>query len=876
VRTLPLRVPITPGESLDSWLEALARRNGLTIGRLLPSLGWQAPHFFSRLMVNVPAPVLRGIEHQAGLPLGRLDEAVLDRYLPVMPARRVGSRYCPGCLAASGGRWLLAWHLPWVFACTHHRILLCDTCPGCGHVPRVRYGVAGLNPAGSCPAAQGGSTSRYCATDLRAAPRRLAPRGPMMAAQHWINTILGIGDNATPVSAQHVIDLEVVARWALRRCSAGDFASFGDHVHRAWQETSPRPDGRLSLAGPFPPASAPLTGAAATITYTILTGDDEVAIARIRALLGQWRGAKIPVRPRGMATQRWTQLSGQARARFLRTTDPSLPPIQRIRHRSGTPLACLPCDGTQALAARARHIPQALWPGWTIRLMPAKESLDGPFRSTIAACLLLPGNPVPGVGQALTELHAHRSQPALNGVLRPLVARGYESVLSAISYLAAYLDTHSAPIDYQRRRDLIPPEVITEAEWQDLCGRAGAHPGRPRAHPGDTRRLLDARRYLYHLLTGADLHDPRHQLAFRTALDHNRYYEFTDPMTAPLRAALRHYASQMLDRLGMDEPVTWEPPPDCCSQLVLPGRDPADIDPQALHQLVVLQNLPVGQAARQLGTTTYHVRFTLESVPRPGRQWGRSTPPSAWMVRQQASQLLTREFFEHEYLKAGKRLRQLADETGFTRPLVTAHAHKAGIPLTHGPTPAEIDKDWLIEQYRNRRRPYADIAAELDVAVMTVYEAARRYGITSRAPGVQSFSEMITKLDKGTPRNIRRAVEGGWQGWHRLRRFQIAMTFPTIEAAAASLGAHQSTLVHQFRRLERDIGATLYYPATPRQAMRPTRRGAALLRALDRPEVRALLHAQAPDPAAKTRATPRPRRSQPREDLRPGRGTLSR
>ncbi len=48
---------------------------------------------------------------------------------------------------------------------------------------------------------------------------------------------------------------------------------------------------------------------------------------------------------------------------------------------------------------------------------------------------------------------------------------------------------------------------------------------------------MNARRYLYHLLTGADLHDPRHELAFRTGLDHSRYYEFSDPMTVPLRAA---------------------------------------------------------------------------------------------------------------------------------------------------------------------------------------------------------------------------------------------------------------------------------------------------------------------------------------------------
>jgi hypothetical protein len=66
VRTLPLRVAVASGESLDSWLEALARRNGLTITELLPSVGWQAPRWFGRLVMNVPAPVLREIEHQTG------------------------------------------------------------------------------------------------------------------------------------------------------------------------------------------------------------------------------------------------------------------------------------------------------------------------------------------------------------------------------------------------------------------------------------------------------------------------------------------------------------------------------------------------------------------------------------------------------------------------------------------------------------------------------------------------------------------------------------------------------------------------------------------------------------------------------------------
>ncbi|MGC5343468.1 TniQ family protein [Streptomyces sp. DT24] len=58
--------------------------------------------------------------------------------------RHKGSRYCPTCLAESGGRWLSSWRSPWSFACTRRSRLLIDTCPGCGHRPHP----SGRHPAG--------------------------------------------------------------------------------------------------------------------------------------------------------------------------------------------------------------------------------------------------------------------------------------------------------------------------------------------------------------------------------------------------------------------------------------------------------------------------------------------------------------------------------------------------------------------------------------------------------------------------------------------------------------------------------------------------------------------------------------------------------
>ena len=117
-RTLPIRVPIIPGESLDSWLETLARRNSLTVRELLQELGWPVPRTRFSLVQDIPAEILRRMERQCGLPSGRLDHAVLDQFLPLGWARDSGSRYCPDCLSERDGRWLLAWRLSWTFACS--------------------------------------------------------------------------------------------------------------------------------------------------------------------------------------------------------------------------------------------------------------------------------------------------------------------------------------------------------------------------------------------------------------------------------------------------------------------------------------------------------------------------------------------------------------------------------------------------------------------------------------------------------------------------------------------------------------------------------------------------------------------------------------
>ncbi len=57
--------------------------------------------------------------------------------------------------------------------------------------------------------------------------------------------------------------------------------------------------------------------------------------------------------------------------------------------------------------------------------------------------------------------HPYRSSIVVNAALRTLAEDGHAAVLTAITALAGDLDEHGSPIDYQRRRHLIPAQTIT-------------------------------------------------------------------------------------------------------------------------------------------------------------------------------------------------------------------------------------------------------------------------------------------------------------------------------------------------------------------------------------------------------------------------------
>ncbi|MDF3292442.1 TniQ family protein [Streptomyces silvisoli] len=817
-RILPLRVALLPGEGLDSWLEALARRNGLTVQAMatalhlpLPDRGQVRSH---ALVTSIPSEALRDVEQQAGLAHRCLDQAVLNPALPLGPQRARASRYCPACLSERDGRWLLRWRMPWVFACTRHRVILNDTCPACHAYPRTASACrTSLRPPGVCTAWTAGRTCLHPLSDAPATA--LASGHPLLAAQEWIDTVLNTaeshgGSPALETAARVFADLHLLTGWLLRQLTTAEVRALGPVIEKAWHQHH-HPD---AIPWRLRPLDAAVAGLITTYARPLLDTGDHQAIARIRDLLHR-AGGPTWACPSGMAAQHWPRLSTQTQARFLRAADPNFRSFDRLRLRSCVASAALPPPVTDPSAARARHIPQLLWPHWTIRLLASPHVLVDSFRAAVSACLLIPGAPTRNTAAITAHLHPYLRR-RLTFSLRALAAQGHQQIFAVICHLADYLDEHGSPIDYQRRREVIPAEAITATEWQRLCRLTGAQQGR-------ARRLLNAQRYVNQLLTGNDLNYPRHPLTLRSVRDRGQYLKFTSTLTAPQHQALTEHAAAVLQRLGIDEPVAWHPPDRCCGQLQLPGRTPEDVDRAALHRLVIVEQRPLRSAATELGTSAFHIRQVLKH----------SSPPDSWTPP-------TREFFEREYLSARKPLRRIAHETGHNRNRLSQCAKDAGIALRHGVDPIPIDVDWLADQYLVRKRSIADIAHMRGVGTSTIQRSLHRYGITTRPPGTGSLPSRLITWDDTLPHDIRRAVDGKATGWQRLARFQTIAAFPNLHAAARHLGVEPSALVHQLRQLERSIGTQLLHRATAARPIKLTGRGAALLRDLARPEIQAI------------------------------------
>ncbi|MDN3243036.1 TniQ family protein [Glycomyces tritici] len=824
-RTLPVRVPILDGEALDSWLLRLAARNDIAIHSIAPQLGLaeriQPARNFA-LVRGHPSNLLRQIERQAGLAAGRLDEAVLDKFNALGWKATAGSRYCTDCLATPGSPWPIRWQLPYSFACVIHQKLLTVSCPVCGNIPHSRVPPRSRAFSSHHCAHLRRNTKDICGTNLLDHPSEaLAPADPRIAAQCWIDQRLDAMDSN---AVRELRDLETLGTLLRRRISPDDLAYLGRDSVEAFTEyrrkSHPREWHRLHRTAAI--ISAALSVHAISI---IDAGGPEDRFQRLVVIFRDVAGPKHrpPPVPRALSHQRIAQLSEPTQHDILTACDPHLTVTERLRSRTCMPDPGLPTPKSTTALDRGKYLPQALRPDWLIRFVPPDDHGRLAIAGAITAATLLPGNPVRS-SHATGELQPWREWHNL--MLCAIFTR-YPDTPIAICKLAAHLDQHGSPIDYRRRRATFTDIELTAHQWKVLCRGAGTR-------PGADRRLFNARRHLFELLTGAALVDPRHKLAFSSSFDRHEYWnKFEYEMPTSLRTALTLHATEILHDAGIDEPLTWSPPTDCVAGLALPGRDPADIDTDELHRLVIVERRNVATVARGLGVTFDHVRYAVQQLERlPFPKLERTRPGDT-----PAFETFTRDFFDREYFQARKTIGTIANETGFSKWTVRQHALALGVNERPHRHRIKIDPEWLREQVLTFNRVNQDIARELGIDGDTVRRRRIELGLPARSAGAENSCRRFPDF----PAAIRRAVEGHRYGWLRLHRFRQVAPHDSIKAAALAIKVDPSGLVKQIVQLERDIGWRLFQRARGDTPMRLTARGTRLLNDLEHPEVRLTL-----------------------------------
>jgi len=634
-RTLPLRVALADRESLHSWLLRLAPRNGMPLLHLARVLGFgqrlRVPHNYA-LSWRLPARLLRRIETQTGLAPGTLDAAVLDRFDPLGWKPIAGSRYCTACLAQTGGIWDVGWQLPYSFACRHHRMLLAAVCPGCRRAPHSAglSARAGLEPSTRCTLGAR-REARPCDTDLLThPPRPLPPNDIRLVAQAWVDERL---DRMHAGDVIELRDLDALAIWFRQRIEPTELGHLDQATVAAMNQY--RTDNHGIKRDQ---ATAPVIAAAMTVHATgLLCADDLACSLRFRPLLRDVY-TKIPARAVAVGAgtddpvpQTPHRPVRTLQRKLLLSADAYLPVTERLRYRTCTPAPRPPKPGSTVAADRARHIPQHLWPDWVIRLASPRGTRTDDTATDIPVALLIPGNPTRNI-HATGELNPWRNNISI--ALSEAAGR-HPGILTAICNIADYLDAHGAPIDYRRRRAVFTTVELSPPQWDDICQRA-------EAHPGTAVRLLNARRYMFQLLTGADLTNPAHPLAFSNSLQREHYLAWQRDMPTPLRQEIHRHAAGLLTANGIQEPLAWSPPAGCVAELALPGREPDDIDMGRLHQLVVVDRLKALAASRQLGVSIEHVRYAAQELHRPAPDCASNTVVAARKVRARAAALLTR------------------------------------------------------------------------------------------------------------------------------------------------------------------------------------------------------------------------------------------
>ncbi|MGJ6967025.1 TniQ family protein [Streptosporangium sp. G11] len=774
VRTLPIRMAPLPGESLNSWLEALAHRTQTSYGDVLSSLGLLTKarggdhdrHRPTDWTIALSEREAASIAFATGLDRQRVHAMTLahfdGRALSIDHEKRqvnrhrlwgrgAGSRYCPGCLADNAGRWKLEWRLGWSFACTRHSLLLVDTCLGCRRLTRARpFSRHSLPIPGRCGARPPRGTDltapRGCDQDLTQAEVLRLPTGhPVIEAQHLIMKMIETGraefgqySRHPQPSAVALSELRAVASRMLTHLGADDLAA------RVPADTlgiylTPQPSNELerrAAAKGRPGAMAPPTAvmtAVAVITAMQVLGEEHLdsAAHALRTVIGKTRDGSEKTTTTTIRS--WGRGTGTVLQTVqLAALGPLLRPSDQLRFQT-VALPSSPSATARQIRRRSHKLPATLWPSWAVRLSPSSGAYQRILAPVLAAAALLVGTKLE-LDEAASMLGSISDGNSLSRVLQMLYDRQcWEPVAAALVHLVHYLDENDIPIDYQRRRTLDYSNLLPAKQWVEICRQSGQS-------PEIGRRARIARCVLFNQISGMPLDlapdFPTTDVnCFRAEAE-----RFTEVWSPQLANALRQVARDFVSGCGLQsEPVAWCPPLGILDGLDLPGTDPSTINIDRLHELTRGRRYPAGSAAQTLGVSIEAVRLLLEEHPIPAPPLSTAQARALGQVSHAARQVLTEEELRRRYLDEHQSARTIAIDVGVSKSTVTRLAAEYGIELRkvgrYFKQHNIIDRAWLYEQYVTRRRTLADIAREKGTSTTYIINRAQDLGVPLRPSG---------------------------------------------------------------------------------------------------------------------------------------------